>query len=76
MYWFQWVLHIRPSPSFWLGWARAFLGRLVGGGWLRQEGRTRAARWLPTDRLTSLDLRFPHLVRLYEHGETLVLEVA
>jgi hypothetical protein len=20
VYWFQWTLHIRPSPSFWLGW--------------------------------------------------------
>ena len=20
VYWFQWGLHIRPSPSFWLGW--------------------------------------------------------
>ena len=21
VYWFQWGLHIRPNPSFWLGWA-------------------------------------------------------
>ena len=21
VYWFQWALHIRPRPSFWLGWA-------------------------------------------------------
>ncbi len=30
VYWFQWGLHIRPRPSFWLGWA----GKLpVGASW-------------------------------------------
>ena len=59
-----------------LPWARNFLGRLVNAGWLRQEGRTRASRWLPSEQLTSLDLRFPDLIRLYEQGQTLGLDVA
>ena len=56
-------------------WARALLNRLVEAGWLRQEGRTRASQWLPTDQLTSLDLRVPYLLRLYEQGQTLGLVV-
>jgi hypothetical protein len=62
-------IHERSLP-----WARAFLGRLVSAGWLRQEGRTRAMPWLPTDRLLGLDLRFPDLLRQYQQGQTLGLE--
>jgi Fic family protein len=56
-------------------WARALLNRIVDAGWLHQEGRTRASRWLPTDQLNTLELRIPSLMRLYEQGQTLGLEV-
>jgi hypothetical protein len=56
-----------------LQWARTLLGRLVEAGWLRQEGRTRASRWFPTEMLSGLDLRFPAILRQVEQGQTLGL---
>jgi Fic family protein len=54
-------------------WARAQLNRMVQAGWLRQEGRTRASRWIAADPLLSLDLRVPDLLRQLEQGQTLGL---
>jgi hypothetical protein len=59
-----------------LPWARGLLNDLVGAGWVRQEGRTRAARWFPTEQLRNLDLRFPVLIRQVERGQTLGLGLA
>jgi len=70
--------HIRTSEvaEFFdrsLPWARNQLNRLVAAGWLRQEGRTRAAHWLASDLLRSLDLRVPQLLVQLEGGQTLTL---
>ncbi|MEO8436986.1 MAG: Fic family protein [Chloroflexota bacterium] len=59
-----------------LPWARGLLNQLVTAGWLHQEGRTRASRWLPTPQLMRLDLRFPVLISQFESGQTLGLDVA
>jgi Fic family protein len=75
--------HIRTSEvaDFFgrsLPWARSQLNRMVEAGWLRQEGRTRAAHWLASDMLRGLDLRVPALLEQLERGQhpTLGLEAA
>lgn len=52
-------------------WARARLSQMVAAGWLRQIGRTRAASYIATDRLTSLSLMLPDLIRRYDTGASL-----
>ena len=59
-----------------LPWARARLNEMEQAGWIRHEGRTRATRWYPTDRLMSLGLRIPELLHRYEQGMTLGLDAA
>ena len=49
-------------------WARARLARMIEEGWLRQLGRTRAASYVATDRLTEMRLRMPELIRRYDLG--------
>lgn len=48
---------------------RAELARMVRQGWLRAEGRTRGRRYLPTERLQSIRLRVPDMVRAMHAGE-------
>jgi len=57
-----------------LPWARAYLTQIGRGGWLRQEGRTRASRWHPTPQLMALGLRIPELIDRYQQGLTLGLD--
>jgi Fic family protein len=52
-------------------WARARLAQMVQEGWLRQIGRTRAAAYVASDRLTGLSLRMPELLRRYDLGLSL-----
>lgn len=52
-------------------WARARLAQMVEAGWLIQRGRTRAASYVAGERLTSLDLRLPDLIRRYDAGLSL-----
>ena len=70
--------HLRTSEvadyfSRSLPWARNQLNRMVAAGWLRQEGRTRAAHWLASDMLRGLDLRVPELLVQLERGQHLTL---
>ncbi len=52
-------------------WARARLAKMVEAGWLIQRGRTRSASYVAAERLTSLDLRLPDLIRRYDAGLSL-----
>lgn len=52
-------------------WARARLAQMVEQGWLRQIGRTRAASYVASTRLSDLSLRMPELIRRYDHGLSL-----
>lgn len=49
-------------------WARARLAHMVATGWLRHVGRTRRASYVATDRLISLDLMLPNVIRQYDTG--------
>ncbi len=56
----------RSSPA-----ARALLARVAAQGWLVPQGRTRGRWYAPSERLDSLPIRVPELVRLLAAGERL-----
>jgi hypothetical protein len=49
-------------------WARARLAQMAAAGWLDQVGRTRGTSYRASDRLTTLDLSLPDVIRRYDLG--------
>ena len=58
----------RSAPA-----ARAELGRMTRAGWLQPRGQTRGRWYVPSERLASLPLRSPLLVRHLAAGEDLAM---